>query len=110
MPERTPQERISSQRLEVNTGLTKEMAMREARRCQDCANPTCMEGCPVGIDIPGFIKNIAGQMRYRWELVIGKLLSISIFTVVLLVLCRQCADGYVHRKNNVNRNVSICKK
>ena len=58
MPERTPQERISSQRLEVNTGLTKEMAMREARRCQDCANPTCMEGCPVGIDIPGFIKNI----------------------------------------------------
>ena len=32
--------------------------MREAMRCQDCANPTCMEGCPVGIDIPGFIKNI----------------------------------------------------
>ena len=58
MPERTPQERISSQRLEVNTGLTKEMAMQEARRCHDCANPTCMEGCPVGIDIPGFIKNI----------------------------------------------------
>lgn len=58
MPERTPAERISSQRLEVNTGLTKEMAIREAMRCQDCANPTCMEGCPVGIDIPGFIKNI----------------------------------------------------
>lgn len=32
--------------------------MREAMRCQDCVNPTCMEGCPVGIDIPGFIKNI----------------------------------------------------
>lgn len=58
MPERTPTERVSSQRLEVNTGLTKEMAIREAMRCQDCANPTCMEGCPVGIDIPGFIKNI----------------------------------------------------
>ena len=58
MPERTPEERITSQRLEVNTGLTKEMAMREAMRCQDCVNPTCMEGCPVGIDIPGFIKNI----------------------------------------------------
>lgn len=53
MPERTPEERIKSQRLEVNTGLTKEMAMREAMRCQDCVNPTCMEGCPVGIDIPG---------------------------------------------------------
>ena len=58
MPERPAAERITSQRLEVNTGLTKEMAMREAMRCQDCVNPTCMEGCPVGIDIPGFIKNI----------------------------------------------------
>ena len=58
MPERAPAERITSQRLEVNTGLTKEMAMREAMRCQDCVNLTCMEGCPVGIDIPGFIKNI----------------------------------------------------
>ncbi len=58
MPERTPAERITSQRLEVNTGLTKEMAMLEAKRCQDCVNPTCTEGCPVSIDIPGFIKNI----------------------------------------------------
>lgn len=58
MPERDPAERITSQRLEVNTGLTEEMAVREAKRCMDCANPTCMEGCPVNIDIPGFIKNI----------------------------------------------------
>lgn len=58
MPERTPEERIRSQRLEVNTGLTPEMARQEAKRCMDCLNPTCMEGCPVGIDIPGFIKNI----------------------------------------------------
>lgn len=63
MPKRTPDERVSSQRLEVNTGLTEEMARREAMRCQDCANPTCMDGCPVGIDIPGFIKNIErGEM------------------------------------------------
>lgn len=58
MPELAPEERIRSQRLEVNTGLTPEMAQREAGRCMDCVNPTCMEGCPVGIDIPGFIKNI----------------------------------------------------
>lgn len=58
MPERTPAERIGSQRLEVNTGLSEEMARREARRCMDCVNPTCIEGCPVEIDIPGFIKNI----------------------------------------------------
>ena len=58
MPEATPEERIKSQRIEVNQGLTAEMAMREATRCMDCVTPTCMGGCPVGIDIPGFVKNI----------------------------------------------------
>lgn len=43
---------------EVNTGLTPEMAMKEAQRCLDCANPTCMEGCPVSIYIPKFVKQI----------------------------------------------------
>jgi glutamate synthase (NADPH) small chain len=43
---------------EVNLGLTTEQALTEAKRCVDCANPTCIQGCPVGIDIPGFIKNI----------------------------------------------------
>jgi len=43
---------------EVNTGLTAEQAMKEAQRCIDCANPSCMQGCPVCINIPGFVKNI----------------------------------------------------
>ena len=43
---------------EVNQGLTEEQARKESTRCMDCPNPTCMEGCPVGINIPGFIKNI----------------------------------------------------
>lgn len=43
---------------EVNLGLTEEQAVIESKRCLDCANPSCMTGCPVGIDIPGFIKNI----------------------------------------------------
>lgn len=43
---------------EVNQGLNKEQAQKEATRCMDCVNPTCMEGCPVCINIPGFIKNI----------------------------------------------------
>ena len=43
---------------EVNLGLTKEQAMSEAQRCIDCVNPTCIEGCPVEINIPKFIKNI----------------------------------------------------
>ncbi len=43
---------------EVNLGLSKEQAMTEAQRCLDCVNPTCIEGCPVEINIPKFIKNI----------------------------------------------------
>ena len=43
---------------EVNQGLTTEQALLEATRCLDCQNPQCVTGCPVGIDIPGFIKNI----------------------------------------------------
>ena len=47
---------------EVNLGLNKDQAMLEAKRCVDCANPTCIQGCPVNIDIPGFIKNIERGM------------------------------------------------
>lgn len=43
---------------EVNRGLTPEQAREEAKRCLDCVNPTCMQGCPVSIHIPTFIKNI----------------------------------------------------
>lgn len=43
---------------EVNQGLTPQMAEREASRCIDCPDPTCMTGCPVSIHIPSFIKNI----------------------------------------------------
>jgi glutamate synthase (NADPH/NADH) small chain len=48
----------SHNREEVNQGLTPEQAMQEAKRCLDCANPTCMTGCPVEINIPKFVKNI----------------------------------------------------
>lgn len=58
MPETEVSVRITSQRIEVNTGITAEMAQQEATRCLDCPNPTCMIGCPVGINIPTFIKNI----------------------------------------------------
>ena len=43
---------------EVNRGLSAEQAVIEATRCLDCPDPQCVTGCPVGIDIPGFIKNI----------------------------------------------------
>jgi glutamate synthase (NADPH/NADH) small chain len=58
MPELDPVYRATTRLEEVNKGLTKEMAMTEAKRCLDCANPTCMTGCPVSVNIPSFIKNI----------------------------------------------------
>lgn len=58
MNELDPEYRSHSRKEEVNLGLNEEQALTEAKRCLDCAHPSCMEGCPVGIDIPGFIKNI----------------------------------------------------
>lgn len=58
MPELPPAYRAHSLYEEVNCGLTKEQAIKEASRCLDCANPGCIKGCPVGIDIPRFVKNI----------------------------------------------------
>jgi len=61
MPEEDPDTRNKNYK-EVNKGLTEEQAIHEAQRCIDCANPTCIEGCPVGINIPKFIKKIeAGE-------------------------------------------------
>ncbi len=58
MPELDPVYRATTRTEEVNQGLTPAQALTEAKRCLDCAKPTCMQGCPVGIDIPSFIKNI----------------------------------------------------
>src|SRR5574344_548882 len=58
MPELDPEYRSHTRVEEVNLGLSEEQAVTEAKRCLDCANPTCMTGCPVSINIPTFIKNI----------------------------------------------------
>ena len=58
MGELDPVYRATTRTEEVNTGLTVQQALTEAKRCLDCAKPTCMEGCPVSINIPSFIKNI----------------------------------------------------
>ncbi len=57
MPEVQPDIRNKGH-MEVNKGLTEEMAVIEAQRCLDCINPTCITGCPVEINIPEFIKYI----------------------------------------------------
>ena len=45
----------------VDTGFTKEDAIAEANRCLDCKKPLCMQGCPVGVNIPGFISKIRDE-------------------------------------------------
>ena len=57
MPELDPQYRVTCNE-EVNQGINAEQAVVEATRCMDCPDPQCVTGCPVNINIPGFIKNI----------------------------------------------------
>jgi glutamate synthase (NADPH/NADH) small chain len=57
---------------EVPLGYSEETAVKEAQRCLDCKNPSCVKGCPVSIDIPGFIRLIKEQqftksIRHIWE-------------------------------------------
>ena len=62
-----PKERIKNF-FEVAFGFSKEEAQAEAKRCLQCKNPLCVKGCPVGIDIPAFIKLIAeGKQREALE-------------------------------------------
>jgi len=70
MPEQEPKVRARNF-LEVPTGYTAKMAQEEAARCLQCKKPGCVVGCPVGVDIPGFIDLIAqgdmtGAIRNLW--------------------------------------------
>ncbi len=58
MPEQAPEVRVHNFE-EVACGYRLEDALNEAQRCLDCADQPCVRGCPVGIDIPGFIRRIA---------------------------------------------------
>jgi glutamate synthase (NADPH) small chain len=72
MPEQEPKVRARNF-LEVPTGYTPEMAKEEAARCLQCKNPGCVDGCPVGIDIPGFINfakegEFTQSIRHVWTM------------------------------------------
>ncbi len=58
MPQATPSVRATGFD-EVNLGFTRHLAQIEAERCLQCKNPKCIEGCPIGINIPAFIKHVA---------------------------------------------------
>lgn len=57
MPQLLPDYRVTCNE-EVNQGLSAEQALLEASRCLDCPDPQCMQGCPVAVNIPGFLKNV----------------------------------------------------
>ena len=98
MPELEPTYRATKLREEVNTGFTKEMALVEAQRCLDCPKPACMEGCPVSINIPSFVKNIE-----RGEFI--KAAQVLKMTSSLPAVCgrvcpqeKQCESKCIHLK------------
>ena len=56
---------------EVALGYTEEMAIQEAQRCLQCKHKPCVSGCPVGVDIPGFIAKIAqGEMEAAYRILL----------------------------------------
>lgn len=100
MPELDPAYRATTRYEEVNKGLTKEMAMTEAKRCLDCAKLTCIEGCPVNINIPSFIKNIE---RGQFLAAAKVLKNTSALPAVCGRVCpqeKQCESRCIHLKMN----------
>ena len=100
MPELDPVYRATTRTEEVNIGLTKEMALTEAKRCLDCPKPSCMEGCPVNINIPSFVKNIE---RGQFLAAAKVLKNTSALPAVCGRVCpqeKQCESRCVHQKMN----------
>ena len=100
MPELDAAYRARQLKEEVNQGLTAEQAQQEAHRCLDCANPGCVEGCPVGIDIPRFIKHIEkGEVLEAAR----TLKETSALPAVCGRVCpqeKQCESRCIHHKMN----------
>ncbi len=71
MPEQSPQERIKNFE-EVALGYTKDQAVNEALRCLECKHQPCVNGCPVNVQIPQFIKKVKdGEFLEAYKIVRG---------------------------------------
>ena len=97
MPQLDPAYRITCNE-EVNQGINAEQAVLEATRCLDCANPQCVTGCPVNINIPKFIKNIE---RSEFGQAAATLKETSSLPAVCGRVCpqeKQCESKCIHLK------------
>ena len=92
--------RSHSRKEEVNLGLNEEQALTEAKRCLDCANPSCMQGCPVGINIPGFIKNIERGEFLEAARVLKKTSALPAVCGRVCPQEKQCESKCIHLKMN----------
>ncbi|MCD7713634.1 MAG: bifunctional dihydroorotate dehydrogenase B NAD binding subunit/NADPH-dependent glutamate synthase [Prevotella sp.] len=98
MSELDPVYRATTRTEEVNKGLSVEQALLEAKRCLDCKSPTCIEGCPVNINIPSFIKSIE---RGRFLDAARVLKATSSLPAVCGRVCpqeKQCESRCIHLK------------
>lgn len=92
--------RSHSRKEEINLGLNEEQALTEAKRCLDCANPSCMQGCPVGINIPGFIKNIERGEFLEAARVLKKTSALPAVCGRVCPQEKQCESKCIHLKMN----------
>lgn len=98
MPKLKADVRARLLKAEVNQGLTLDMAMTEAKRCLDCNNPGCVRGCPVGIDIPRFVKHIE---KGEIEKAVQVIKQTSALPAVCGRVCpqeKQCESMCIHHK------------
>jgi len=98
MPELRPEVRVKSLREEVNQGLTFEQAITESHRCLNCKNPTCVQGCPVNINIPGFIKKLEAGDILGAASVIKESSSLPAVCGRVCPQEKQCEANCIHHK------------
>lgn len=106
MPELTPEYRVTCNE-EVNSGLTAEMAITEATRCLDCPDPQCITGCPVGIEIPTFIKNVE---RRDFKTAAAVIKATSALPAVCGRVCpqeKQCESKCIYKRKLNKEAVAI---
>lgn len=98
MPELDSAYRATTRLEEVNKGLSLEQAVTEAKRCLDCGKPTCVEGCPVNINIPSFVKNIERENILGAAAVLKQTSALPAICGRVCPQEKQCESKCIHLK------------